>query len=160
MTPAPEASIPLPLWIVALIPVAFMIGFPLFWCFVVWLVAVFSGWRRLAVVYGSRQAPEGRPWWGQSGTMGLGRYNHLLQIHTHETGLWLETTWLFRAGHPRLFIPWSDLHNITFKPFPFRKPFWGRETVSLEVGSPRIATLTLPAEIIRETGRDQAPDEP
>ncbi|WP_265595201.1 hypothetical protein [Verrucomicrobium sp. BvORR106] len=72
----PSSSPPFPIWLVALIPLAFFIVFPLFWCFVVWLISQFSGWSRLASTYAAKSPPKGRcgqassAWWEWPATRG------------------------------------------------------------------------------------------
>lgn len=141
----PPSSPPFPIWLVALIPLAFFIIFPLFWCFVVWLISQFSGWSRLAAHYAAKSPPEGKVWSGQFGMVGVASYKGVLTIHAGPAGFYIETPWLFRTGHPRLFIPWADIHDLQFS-----RLFWGREMAGFAIGYPKLGSMRLPAEIIRE----------
>ena len=82
----------------------------------------------------------------QSGRLGWVNYNSCLTIHSGPEGIRLAVWAPFRLGHPPLFIPWSAMHKATTK-----RLFW-METVSVELGSPKIATLQLPKKIFE--GRD------
>lgn len=135
--------------LIALAPIAVLVGIVLFWYFVVWLISVLGGWARLAERYRATQPASGHHWWNQYGYVNRARYGNALNLTTNETGLFLEVTPLFRFNHTPLFIPWSELHNPT--PTTFRH--W--EFIRVDVGYPTIATLTLPPPIIEESdGRD------
>jgi hypothetical protein len=111
------------------------------WCFVVWILSVMGGWRRLAAQYRARRPPTGRRLSMQSGKIGFVNYNGCLTIHASDDGLWLSVMALFRPGHPPLLIPWSKIHNRQ------TRRIWGRERVAFEVGSPATARLQLPAKV-------------
>ncbi|WP_038159181.1 hypothetical protein [Verrucomicrobium sp. BvORR106] len=84
-------------------------------------------------------------WSGQFGMVGVASYKGVLTIHAGPAGFYIETPWLFRTGHPRLFIPWADIHNLQFS-----RLFWGREMAGFAIGHPKLGSMRLPAEIIRE----------
>ena len=142
----PEPAPPSP-WLWLLVPLLFAVIFPLFWCFVLWLISQ-MGWQRVAASYAATVMPEGRVWSGQYGMVGLASYKGTLRIQVAESGLFLENQWPFRIAHRRLFIPWVDMHNIHIGGFSLF-----REMASFEVGSPKIATIRIPAEILREAGK-------
>lgn len=146
----PAADAP-PAWLWVLVPLLFFTTFPLFWCFVVWLISL-AGWRQLGATHAATSQPEGRLWLGQYGMVGVASYKGTLQIHVGEAGFFMETFWPFRVAHPRLFIPWADVQNLSTS-----RLFWGREVAvfSVGVGSSRLVTLRLPAAIFREAGRLQ-----
>ena len=132
-----------PAWLVTGIVAAFLVGFPLFWCAVVWFLSLAGGWQRLARDY----AAGGRAVSGQRrsrvlGMVGWVSYRFVLTVHVADDGVFIEVMPLFRPGHPRLFIPWGA--------FSGRRPtgilMWKAER--FDVGSPVIATLTLPAGLI------------
>src|SRR5262245_11207025 len=100
-----------PLWLLILIPLGVLIILPLFWCFVVWMISLFSGWQRLAERYRAQQPTSGKQWFNQYGFVNQARYGNALNIATNDAGVFLEMMPLFRLGHPRLFFPWSVLHN-------------------------------------------------
>lgn len=86
----------------------FLIIFPLFWCFVVLMISRMGDWHRLAAHYAAGdRAPSGTVHNGVFGMVGKARYKFALTVHTAPDGLFLETSPLFRIGHPRLFIPWN-----------------------------------------------------
>ena len=84
--------------------------FPFFWAFVCVVIAYVGGWRSLAATYRAQQPFEGQRWWFQSGSMRWGTgYNNCLTVGASPLGLHLSVLFLFRAGHPPLFIPWEDV---------------------------------------------------
>ena len=74
----------------------------------------------------------------QSGKVGVVNYRSCLTIRVAEDGLFLAVFPLFRAGHPPLFIPWSEFTMLRQK----KILFWRFAEVS--VGIPVIAKLLLP----------------
>jgi len=98
-------------WLAVLIPLGFLIVFPLFWMGIGVLIS-FWGWRWLAAQY-----PEPRPFTGdyatgRSGAVGMSRYNHVLRVGADSEGLALAVMFLFRVGHPPLFIPWEEVASV------------------------------------------------
>jgi hypothetical protein len=130
---------------IALAPIVLIVGFSLFWCFVVWLISAMGGWARLAERYRATRPASGHQWWNQYGFVNRARYGNALNITTNESGLFLEVMPLFRVNHAPLFIPWSDLHDPA--PTTFRR--W--DFIRVEVGHPTVATLTLPPAIFEES---------
>lgn len=140
-----SAAAPDSVWLVISIIGGFIIVFPAFWCFVVWLLSQVGGWSRLALRFSASQRlrqPAGTRHSGLTGMVGVVSYRNVLTLHVDRDGFFLEVMALFRIGHPRLFIPWSEITG--------RKPrqvlWWKAETLS--IGSPVIATITLPAGLI------------
>lgn len=136
-----------PLWLTPFIPLLVLILFSLFWCFVVWMISLIGGWQRLAKRYRAQQPASGKRWFNQYGYVNRARYRNALNLATNDTGLFLETMPLFRIGHPRLFIPWQDLHNPRNVTYRRRWPL-----VQVDVGAPPQATLSLPAAIFADGG--------
>ena len=135
---------PLPA-IIALVA-GILIVLPAFWCAVVLLLSYLSGWQALAASYEAKEPPRGTLFGGQSGSVGIVSYRNCLTVHAAKDGLFLTVPVVFRIGHKPLFIPWSAVRN--------RKPvkiLW-YETVSFEVGSPRVAKLRLPPQIFQAGG--------
>ena len=89
--------------------VLFLVVFPLFWCGVVYLIAHVGGWVRLAQHYHYNGDFQGQQWSLQSARIGWGNYNGVLTVGANWEGLYLNPMFLFRCGHPPLFIPWYDL---------------------------------------------------
>jgi hypothetical protein len=136
------------------IVVAYVVLFPLFWCSVIWLIAQFSGWARLAQRYRATLSPSGKKWTWQRGMVGWAGYNGVLTLTANAEGLFMETFWLFGFGHPRLFIPWRD-----FREAQIQRYFFYRQ-VKTKVGFPPQATLRLPAVVFEESeGRQVLPDQ-
>lgn len=74
-------------------------------------LAYISGWMKLATVYRSSQGVGNsvtRHF--QSGSMRLiGFYNHCLTFTPTREGLFISVFFLFRIGHPPLFVPWEHI---------------------------------------------------
>ncbi len=82
------------------------------WCFVLWVIAWTSGWRRLAQRY-SDTSPLA---WSSGGgvrfasaQMGLASYSGVLTVDATDKGVSIATIRLFRLSHPPLRIPWSEM---------------------------------------------------
>ena len=125
------------------------IGFPVLWCTVSLLLAYIGGWAKLANQYldvPEREKRLERTYGMQSGYIGTTRYKGCLNFRIYEEGLGLSVLFLFRIGHPPLFIPWDQFHSISEKRvffFPFLDTY---------VGTPVVASVVLPIWI-----RDQLP---
>ena len=84
------------------------LGFIAIWCTVSFAMSFFSGWRRLAAVYGTELAAPG----GQQSTpggVGPVGYRGSLLIASSGDGLDLRVDVPFRMGHRALRIPWEDI---------------------------------------------------
>lgn len=91
-------------------PDLFILGFVGLWIGVSILLARIGGWSTLADVYRSSEAFEGNRWRFQSAQMRWGvNYNGILTVGANTRGLYLAVGLLLRAGHPPLFIPWTDI---------------------------------------------------
>jgi len=89
------------------------------------LLSWFSGWRQLACRYRASQPPTGERFRMPSLAMRWGTaYHGSAYLSADSDGLFLSAISLLRAGHPPLFIPWSD---ITFS----RERRWRADGVSL-----------------------------
>ena len=92
-------------WPTAIIPLC-VIG----WIVFSYLLASMSGWRKLAEIYPATQPFSGRwmrPW---AASMGWGvNYNGLLNIGPDAAGIHISIFFLFRPGHPPLFIPFEEI---------------------------------------------------
>lgn len=77
---------------------------------VFFLIGRISGWASLANVYRTTGEFLGPMWKFQSGQLRwrMG-YNNCLTLGANESGLYLSVIFLFRIGHPSLFIPWGDI---------------------------------------------------
>jgi hypothetical protein len=84
--------------------------FPLFWALLCAGIAMIGGWQGLAENYRATEPFEGRRWRFQSGSMRWGTgYRNCLTLGADRTGLFVSVLFLFRPGHPPLFVPWSDI---------------------------------------------------
>ena len=129
----------LPLCIVG----GFLIIFPMFWCFVLWILSRAGGWHQLATRYGSGDLPvTGDRHAGVTGMVGGVSYRSVLIVNVTSEGFFLNVMALFRFGHPRLFIPWSDIRERK----PFTVLWWN--AMKLSIGNPVIATIRLPANLV------------
>ncbi|MEW6376574.1 MAG: hypothetical protein AB1502_12390 [Thermodesulfobacteriota bacterium] len=74
------------------------------------LIGRISGWATLARFYRYSNSFIGECWRFQSAEMRwkVG-YNNCLTIGANESGLYLSVFFLFRFGHPLLFIRWADI---------------------------------------------------
>jgi hypothetical protein len=137
-------SAPDPNWhIVLYIVVGFAVVFPLFWCFVVWMLSWASGWQRLSRRYASgNRLVTGERHGGVTGMVGMVSYRHVLTLHVAEDGFFIEPLVLFKVGHPRLFIPWNEVTRRG----SFAVLWW--RAARLSVGEPVVATLSLPADLV------------
>lgn len=134
-----------PPWLVFAIIGGFLVVFPIFWCSIVWLLSRFGGWHRLAARYATDRSPSGKRFGTVTGMVGGTSYRNTLTDHLDDGGFFLEVNPLFRIGHPRLFIPWSDVAERTS-----RNVFWW-SSERLAIGRPRIGTVTLPTEVLAES---------
>jgi hypothetical protein len=117
------------------------LGWLVIWCGVTWLIGLSAGWGRLARRFRDTGlepvAYEGvRVMW-----VGWSRYRRTASVGISAGGLHLRVPWMFRCGHPPLFIPWGDLHEVQ----PGGTLPAGM--VRCTVGTPAITTLTLPESI-------------
>jgi hypothetical protein len=82
------------------------------------LIGRISGWSILATFYRFSESFIGECWRFQSAELRwkMG-YNNCLTIGTNSSGLFISMFFLFRFGHPQLFIPWSDVSVETKRGF-------------------------------------------
>jgi hypothetical protein len=73
------------------------------------LIGQLFGWGRLARHYLTREPFTGIKRHFRSGKIGLSNYSGCLTVGTNSEGLYLAVVFLFRPGHPPLFIPWGDV---------------------------------------------------
>ena len=120
----------------------FTIFFPLLWCGVVFLISRIGDWSRLAKHFSAPdRKPSGTLHKGVLGSVGISQYKYTLIVHLNDEGFFLENMWLFRIGHPRLFIPWSAVSKREKKQvlmFHFN---------ILTIGEPKIGKVALALEL-------------
>ena len=127
----------MPIWVIVLIPIAFFIIFPIFWCFVMWINSQIGGWSRLAKRYRTSDEPNGKVWNSVQGSVGVISYRGVLRCVTNEDGLFLRPGMLFQFAHPELFIPWDDLHDVKR-----RNVLWFG-MIAAKVGKPKVGSIAL-----------------
>jgi hypothetical protein len=109
-------------WINQNFPVIFPFFFVGMWIVVGYWVALVGGWRLLAKRFRLQATFTGQSWTMQSARMRwLTRYNNALTIGADTTGLFMVPFLLFRAGHPPLFVPWSEISDVRETQFLFIK---------------------------------------
>lgn len=143
--PEGTANADMPLWGIILIPLAFFIIFPCFWCFVMWINSHVSGWRRLAKHYQSNDTPTGKAWSGVQGTVGMVSYKNALNCSANENGLYIQPGVLFKFGHPLLFIPWTEFHEAR------RTSILWVKYVGARIGDPALGRFRIAANVIEES---------
>jgi hypothetical protein len=102
-----------------LILVAFPIYFSARWCFILWIISLTGGWRKLAAHYRHLGDLQGQILRFQSARLNWSNYSNILRIGLSEHGLYLSLMALFRPFHPPLFIPWEEIEAE-----PFQRALW------------------------------------
>lgn len=138
----PESTDP-PAWLIVVIVVAFPIVFATFWSAVCFLLSRLAGWHSLAEHYaaGDRE-PVGHLIGGAFGKVGLTSYRGTLIFYFNKEGFFMDVNPLFRPGHKRLFIPWSEVSERKTTNFGF----WKLERLS--IGKPTIGTVSIPTKLL------------
>lgn len=138
--PTPPAD-PVSPWLLVGIIVGFPFVFVGIWSFVCVLLSSLGGWGRLAARYRTREAPAGTAFYSQYARLGLTSYKATMNFHLTPRGFYMTVMPLFRPGHPPLFIPWEDVYNAQPEKF-----LW-IESMRVDLGSPALATLRMPAKV-------------
>ena len=92
-----------------LVPLLFVIVFPLLWAGICFLLAALSGWRGLAQRYRGRLSQVEGSVSMVSGGMGLISYRGVLNVQVSREGLGLSVLFLLAVGTPPLAIPWTAI---------------------------------------------------
>jgi hypothetical protein len=129
-----------------LLPILFIPAFILFWCFVVKLISIMSGWNRLAQCFRTEVEPAGRSFKWRSMRMGLSNYNGCLNAVVCEEGLYLSLMFIFKVGHPPLLIPWMEIYD------PVEEKFFFWRFTKISVGRPVLAKIQLTSDILDAAG--------
>jgi hypothetical protein len=92
-------------------PIVFVAIFVAFWIAIGYLISTIGGWRSLAALYATDAGQfTGTRWSMQSGAMRwTTHYNNVLTIGADSRGMYLAVMFLFRGGHPPLYIPWDGI---------------------------------------------------
>jgi hypothetical protein len=136
-------------WVVGLVAAIFVGWIVLFgslWTGIVYFMARFGGWKRLAERYAANAPPVGGTVMrGATGMVGFTNYKRVLTIIVIRDGLYIETSRIFRMFHPPIFIPWHEIHNAAPVTFVFR------QYVAFDIGAPKIASMRLPLPVFAES---------
>ena len=117
----------------------FFVFFVLMWLLASLVLAQVGGWAKLAERYATHDSQIGKNYSMRSGYVGSVRYKSCLNLRVCKKGLRLSVLPLFRVGHPPLFIPWDQFHNVSEKRVLFFR------FLKMSVGKPTVVTVTLPA---------------
>jgi hypothetical protein len=110
MTPVGSGDSALP-W-AALSFAATVLCFVGLWIGVGALLAIVSGWPRLAKSFPARTRPAGVPLRGQVASFGGVGERNVTGLIVCDDGLFLWAIWLFRPLRPPLLIPWSEIDSV------------------------------------------------
>ena len=69
---------------------AFLIVFAIFWLFVVWVISLVSGWRKLAGRYPALNPPNGLAFHNQTLLLNRSRYRNTMNMTTDSIGIWIQ----------------------------------------------------------------------
>jgi hypothetical protein len=122
------------------------------WIAISILSSKLSGWQRLVRYYRADSPFDGVRFRFQSVGMRFGtNYSGCVTVGVNRTGLHLSVLFLFRIGHPPLFIPWRDVTMTE------RKKFFMRQVVFQFARCPTIPfiiTKRLADKIAKAQGAD------
>ena len=92
----------------ALLPLYFLV----LWVVLIFFIARLTGWAALGEVYRATGESAGQRWSFQTAYMRWwSHYGNCLTVTADPRGLSLAVLWLFRIGHPPLFIPWEEISS-------------------------------------------------
>jgi hypothetical protein len=135
------------------IVVGYAVVFPLFWCFVIWVISRVGGWASLAASYVASSEPQGtRYTWRSMRISPAANYNGCLNVILSSAGIYMVPSQLFRFAHKPLLLPWDCVEHVSEQRFLGR-----RLLVTLSAKGKRI-TLVLPGdaeEVLRGYSRKQ-----
>jgi hypothetical protein len=91
-------------------PEFFLVAFVGLWIGISFIVSRIGGWATLATFYRLSGSLNGECWQFQSGGLRwkMG-YKNCLTVGVNPARLYLSVFFLFRFGHPNLFIPWAEI---------------------------------------------------
>jgi len=115
---------------------AVIASYVILWCGIMAVAARMSGWIALAQKYRTTGPFTGSCWHFQHAQMRwLTNYSGVLTIGANGDGLYLSPMLLFRFGHARLFIPWTDMR------MEMKKSFWSGQ--HMEIRFPEMPGLVI-----------------
>lgn len=124
----------------AVIVVGFLIGFPLFWMAIVFLISRLSGWVPLARDFPAKHPASGETFgWSSARLRPFTNYGGCLTVTVSSAGIHIQPWMLYRVGHEPVMIPWGAIEDMRVSPLLFsamvrlrlRGPTGGRHTISL-----------------------------
>lgn len=133
LVPPPKIIV---VWAVLILLLCF-IGF---WYLIIWAVALFGGWRKLALRFPAQTPPTGTTFtWQSLQIKPCTNYSGSINVTLSPGGIYLVPVALFQFGHSPMLIPWDRVVSVRFQ----RVLFWQFYAVSIrtEAGD---AELTLP----------------
>ena len=91
-------------------PFYYAIFFLVFWLLLNFIVSRLTGWARIASHYRNVGGFTGKVWRFQTITTRRGMaYKGNMNVGADSRGLYLSLFFLFRFGHPPVFVPWGDI---------------------------------------------------
>jgi hypothetical protein len=120
--------------------------------FVLFILSLASGWRRLAERYPARSEPAGKRFRSQSAKIGWTSYSNVLTFIVSPEGFYVSSWGPFRFAHPPFIIPWRDIYHVRFT-----KALWF-ERARFEVSVPAFATFQVKRSVIEEARQYLPPD--
>ncbi|NIO04343.1 MAG: hypothetical protein GTN74_06920 [Proteobacteria bacterium] len=97
-------------------PYLFAPFFIVLWGVICHLISLMGGWRELAREYQMEGPFSGELFRFQSAQMrGRTNYSACLTVGGNVEGLYLSVLFVFRPGHPPLFVPWSEISGTIEK---------------------------------------------
>jgi hypothetical protein len=130
----------------------FMVLFPILWIAISFVLSRASGWHKLGEKYSRIDFVSGERWRFRSARLRHSvSYNNCVIFISNREGLGISVFFLFRFGHPPLFIPWTDI-SISNETKFFRKAI--RFTVGREFPIPIMVHINLGAKILAAAGRN------
>lgn len=88
----------------------FIVFFPILWVAISFVLSRISGWHELGEKYSRINFVSGEKWRFRSARLRHSvSYNNCVIFVANREGLGISIFFLFRFGHPPLFIPWTDI---------------------------------------------------
>lgn len=104
-----------------LITIAALLGFVLFWSFVLWITSRVGGWATIAEKYPYREPYNPRCHSFQSAILRyMMNYNGVLNLCMDEEGVYFSVLFLFRPGHTPFFVPWDEIEGTSKNYFLYK----------------------------------------
>jgi hypothetical protein len=119
-----------------------VVVFPIFWGGTLLLLSYIGGWSRLAEHYRSDRSEWGKMFYLRSARVGWVGYGSCLTFGVSGAGLHMSVLFPFRVGHPPLFIPWGEFHNVYEKRHFLFHIF---DSLDADIGNPIVAQVRLPS---------------